>query len=89
MENQIKLLKKYSVTNYTIKEEKIFIEGDLNLSSLTSIDKDFLRGITIGGDLNLSSIITVDRDFLKETILTKVLSVKKVDGLTNKCLWSG
>jgi hypothetical protein len=46
MKKQIELLKKNNVTNYTIENSKI-INGDLVSGSLTSIDKDFLKGITI------------------------------------------
>jgi len=68
MEKQIELLKKYGVTNYTIAEDKIIINGDLYLSSLTSADKDFLKGTTIGGDLYLSSLTSADKDFLKKNV---------------------
>ena len=40
---QIELLKKYMVSNYTVENDKITINGSLYLSSLTSADKDFLN----------------------------------------------
>jgi hypothetical protein len=43
MENQIKLLKQYGVTNYSVDNGKITINGSLDLDSLTSVYKEFLR----------------------------------------------
>jgi hypothetical protein len=40
----------------------------LHLSSLKSVDKDFLKGTTINGSLFLSSLTSVDKDFLKKNI---------------------
>ena len=50
-ENQIKLLKKYNIDNYVVDDDKITINGDLYLSSLTSVDKEFLKDTTINGNL--------------------------------------
>ena len=57
MKNQIKLLKQYGVTNYCVENGKIIINGYLDLSSLTNVDKDFLKGTTINGYLDLSSLV--------------------------------
>ena len=62
-------VKKYGVTDYTIEGEKITINGYLDLSSLTSADKDFLKGATINGYLDLSSLTSADKDFLKGTTI--------------------
>jgi len=72
--NQIELLKKYSITNYTISEKnEITINGSLYLRSLTTADKDFLKGTTINGSLYLSSLTTADKDFLKGTTINGYL----------------
>ena len=55
------------------------INGWLDLSSLTTVDKDFLKGTTINGPLYLHSLTTVDKDFLKNTILNGSLDL---DSLT-------
>jgi protein tyrosine/serine phosphatase len=41
----------------------------LYLSSLTTADKDFLKGTTLNGSLDLRSLTTADKDFLKGTTL--------------------
>jgi len=69
LSKQIELLKKYNVTNYTVANGEITINGDLDLRSLTTADKDFLKGTTINGDLDLSSLTTADKDFLKGTTI--------------------
>jgi protein tyrosine/serine phosphatase len=66
---QILLLKKYVISYYTISNDKITINGSLYLSSLTSADKDFLKGTTINGSLDLSSLTSADKDFLKGTTI--------------------
>ena len=66
---QIELLKKYGVSDYTVENNKITINGYLDLSSLTTADKDFLKGTTINGSLYLSSLTTADKDFLKGTTI--------------------
>ena len=43
LKKQINLLKKYKVFNYEIKDGVITINGYLDLRSLTSADKDFLK----------------------------------------------
>jgi len=55
LKKQIKLLKKYNIT----------INGSLDLRSLTSVDKDFLKGTTINGSLDLRSLKSADKDFLR------------------------
>jgi len=66
---QIELLKKYKVIDYTIENGVITINGSLDLRSLTSADKDFLKGTTINGSLYLSSLTSADKDFLKGTTI--------------------
>jgi len=66
---QVELLKKYGISNYAIEKNKITINGSLDLSSLTSADKDFLKGTTINGSLYLSSLTSADKDFLKGTTI--------------------
>ena len=73
IEKQIELLKKYGVSNYTVENSKITINGDLNLPSLTTCDKDFLKDTTINGFLNLDSLTTCDKDFLKDTTINGCL----------------
>ena len=60
VKKQVELLKKYNVTNYTINGGEIVIEGSLYLQGLTTVDKDFLKGTTIGGSLDLRGLTTVD-----------------------------
>ena len=69
MENQIKLLKKYNIKNYTIENDKITINYNLDLSSLTIVDKDFLKGTTIIGDLYLNKLTSIDKISWKELLL--------------------
>ena len=78
MKNQIKLLKKYGISNYTIENDKITINGSLDLSSLTSADKDFLKGTTINGYLYLRSLTSADKDFLKGTTINGSLDLRSL-----------
>ena len=80
MKNQIKLLKQYGVTNYCVENGEIIINGSLDLSSLTNVDKDFLKGTTINGSLDLNSLTNVDKDFLKGTTINGYLDL---NSLTN------
>ena len=73
MKKQIKLLEKYGITNYIIENNKLIINGSLDLRSLTSVDKDFLKETTINGSLDLQSLTSVDKDFLKETTINGYL----------------
>jgi hypothetical protein len=75
---QVELLKKYGVKDYTIKENKITINGSLDLSSLTSADKDFLKGTTINGSLHLRSLTSADKDFLKGTTINGSLDLSSL-----------
>jgi len=75
LKNKIELLKKYNVTIYTIEDEKITINGSLDLGSLTSCDKDFLKGTTINGSLYLGSLTSCDKDFLKGTTINGYLDL--------------
>ena len=67
-EAQIELLKKYNITNYVVDDDKITINGNLYLSSLTSVDKEFLKDTTISGGLDLSSLTSADKEFLKDNV---------------------
>jgi hypothetical protein len=78
LEKQIKLLEKYEVTNYTIENGVITINGSLSLSSLTTADKEFLKGTTINGYLYLSSLTTVHKEFLKGTTINGYLSLNSL-----------
>jgi len=49
-----------------IKFDKIIINDNLN--SLTSVDKDFLKGTTINGSLDLNSLKSVDRELIKNNV---------------------
>ena len=69
LQKQVELLKKYGVSRYTIDGEKITINGSLDLRSLSSCDKDFLKGTTINGLLYLRSLSSCDKDFLKGTTI--------------------
>ena len=69
MKKQIELLKKHNIKNYTIENNKITINGYLDLYSLTSCDKDFLKNTTINGYLDLDSLTSCDKDFLKNTAI--------------------
>src|ERR1035437_6589153 len=75
---QIELLKKQGVTNYSVENGKITINGYLDLSSLTTADKDFLKGTTINGYWDLSSLTTADKDFLKGTTINGYLDLRSL-----------
>ena len=78
LKKQIELLKKYRVSNYMVENDKITINGYLDLSSLTSADKDFLKGTTINGSLYLRSLTSVDKDFLKGTTINGYLDLRSL-----------
>ena len=65
---QIELLKKYRVSDYIVENDLITINDSLDLSSLTSADKDFLKGTTINSYLDLRSLTSADKDFLKGNV---------------------
>ena len=65
MNKQIELLKEYGITNYTIENGKITINGGLDLSSLQTAHKDLFKGITINGWLDLNSLQTAHKDLFK------------------------
>ena len=65
---QIALLKRYGVRDYTIENDKITINGSLDLRSLTSADKDFLKGTTINGSLYLSSLQNAEVNCIRKNI---------------------
>ena len=78
MKKQKELLKKYNISNYAIEGNKITINGYLDLRSLTSADKDFLKGTTINGYLDLSSLTSADKDFLKGTTINGSLDLNSL-----------
>ena len=78
MKKQIELLKKYGINNYTVENNVTTINGYLDLSSITSADKDFLKGTTINGYLYLSSITSADKDFLKGTTINGSLDLSSI-----------
>ena len=78
LKKQIALLKEYGVNNYPIKDGVITINGSLDLRSLTTVDKDFLKGTTINGYLYLSSLTTVDKDFLKGMTINGSLDLRSL-----------
>ena len=59
METQIKLLKKYGITDYSIKNNKIIINSSIYLGLLTSVHKDFLKNTTINNSLYLDSVNSI------------------------------
>jgi hypothetical protein len=75
---QVELLKKYGVKDYTIEGDKITINGYIDFSSLTSADKDFLKGTTINGYLDLRSLTSADKDFLKGTTINGSLDLRSL-----------
>ena len=92
MEKQIELLKKYGVTDYTIGNGKTTINGYLDLSSLTSADKDFLKGTTINGYLDLSSLTSADKELFRSNVKQLKVGYNKTrqycyfDGILTKVL---
>jgi len=75
--NTEQILKQKGI-NYTIEDSKITINGYLDLSSLTTADKDFLKDTTINGYLDLSSLTTADKDFLKDTTINGSLDLSSL-----------
>ena len=79
---QIAQLEKYGISNYTIENGLITINGKLDLSGLTSADKDFLQGATINGDLDLCGLTSAKEGFLQGTIINgdlNLMGLKSVD----------
>jgi len=72
---QIELLEKYGISNYTVEINHITLNGSLYLGSLTSADKDFLKGTTLNGSLYLGSLTSADKDFLKGTTINGYLNL--------------
>ena len=64
--------------NYEWKGEQLIINGGLYLNSLTSSDKDFLKGTTINGGLGLNALTSADKDFLKDTTINGWLSLESL-----------
>ena len=92
IQKQLTLLKKHNITNYIIENEKITINGSLDLSRLTTADKEFLQGTTINGYLYLSRLTTADKEILKNNVnqLTKGYNKEKqycfFDGILSKVI---
>ena len=90
MKKQLALLEKYGITNYTIEKEKIIINGSLDLRSLTSCDKEFLKDTTINGYLDLGSLTSCDKEFARNNIkelkegYNKEKNYCYFDGILNK-----
>lgn len=82
IEFQLNLLKEYGITdlNYIIENDKLVINGNLSLNSLTSCHTDFLKNTTINGGLYLNSLTSYHKDFLKYTTINGGLSL---DSLTS------
>ena len=78
LKRQIELLKKYKVVDYYVKDDTIIINGSLDFRSLTSADKDFLKGTTINGYLDLRSLTSADKDFLKGTTINGSLDFRSL-----------
>ena len=89
---QIELLKKYGVTNYTVEGDKITANRPLYLSSLTSADKDFLKGTTINGSLYLDSLTSADKEVVRNNVKKLEVGYNKkgkycfFDGILSKVL---
>ena len=77
LKKQIELLKKYKVANYTLEKDCTTINGSLYLSSLTSADKDFLKG-------NIKKLMPGYNKKLAycffDGILSKVISMREIKG---------
>jgi len=86
MDEQIKLLKEYGITNYTIENGVITFNGWLDLSSLTSADKDFLKGTTINGGLYLNSLTSAEKAMIKSNVSQLVDGYNKEGGY---CFFDG
>jgi len=71
-------MKKYGVTNYTIEDGVIIIDGSLDLTSLTEVDKDFLKGATINGGLHLDSLTEAHKDFLRGATINGFLDLRSL-----------
>jgi hypothetical protein len=78
IKKQIKLFKKYGITNYTIENDKIIINDNLDLSYFTEIHKDLFKGLTINGSLNLYSLKEVHKDLFKGLIINGYLDLSSL-----------
>jgi hypothetical protein len=76
MQNTIKTIKEtIGDFKYEIIDDRLIIDSSLNLYSLKSCDKDFLKNTTINGYLDLYSLQSCDKDFLKNTTINGYLSL--------------
>ena len=82
LNKQIELLKKYNISDYTIENSQIIINGDLFLPNIKQCDKDFLKNTVINGYLYLRSLKSCHKDFLSNTTINGNLylnSLKECD----------
>jgi hypothetical protein len=78
MEEQIKLLKKYRITDYVIENGKLIINKSINLSNLKTIEVNFLNGVIVKGALFLNSLTIAPEGFLKNTIVNGGLDLRSL-----------
>jgi hypothetical protein len=86
LEKQIELLTKYGITNYTITDNIITVNGSVDLELLTSIeDKDFLSNVVINGTLYLNSLTSVPhKDFLSNVVINGTLYLSSLTSVPHK-----
>jgi hypothetical protein len=69
MEEQIKLLKKYNITDYVVENGKLVITQEVDLFHLKTIEENFLKGVYINEWLDLRSLTTVPEGFLQNAVV--------------------
>jgi hypothetical protein len=85
LEKQIEFLKKYGITNYTITDNIITVNGSVYLSSLTSVPEGFLSNVVINGNLYLRSLTSIpDKHFLKNTVINGSLDLRSLTSIPDK-----
>jgi hypothetical protein len=86
LEKQIELLKKYNITNYTIINDIININGTLYLNSLKKVPhKDFLSNTVINGSIYLRSLTEIPyKDFLSNTVIGGSLDLRLLTSIPDK-----
>ena len=83
LNKQIKLLKKYNISNYVIENGRIVVNEGVDLRYLKECDKDLLNNVTINGYLDLTSLKICYGGFIKNTIINGNLrldSLRYLDG---------
>ena len=85
LENQIELLEKYGVENYSVENGKITINGNLDLEGLQSIpDSAFLANTTINGYLDLEGLQSIpDSAFLANTTINGSLYLRGLQSISD------